>query len=82
MISRIEYLNNGQIEFVKEYKNWRRVNGIYFPHHINFVRPDEKQGLSIIIAELEINKPIDSAAYKIKVSDSAQQIDITYKSQE
>jgi len=77
MISRIEYLNNGKIEFVKEYDNWREVNGIYFPHRVNFVRPDEKQGFSIIITELEINKSIDPTSYKIKVSDSATQIDLS-----
>jgi outer membrane lipoprotein-sorting protein len=77
MISRIEYLNAGQVAFVKEYDNWREVNGILFPHLVNFVRPDEKQGFSIIITQLELNKPIDAKSYKIKVSDSATQIDLT-----
>ncbi len=77
LINRIEYLNNGKIEFVKEYKNWREVNGIYFPHLVNFVRPDEKQGFSIIITELEINQSNDPLLYKIKVSDSATQIDLS-----
>lgn len=77
MINRIEYLTDGEIEYVKEYNNWRKVNGIYFPHLVNFVRPDEKQGFSIIITKLEINKSIDPAAYKIKVPDSATQIDLS-----
>jgi hypothetical protein len=77
MIRRIEYFNNGEIEFVKEYNNYREVNGIYFPHLVNFVRPDKKQGFSIIITELDINKVIDPELYKIKVSDSAKQIDLT-----
>ncbi|KAA3610157.1 MAG: DUF4292 domain-containing protein [Calditrichaeota bacterium] len=77
MISRIEYLNEGKIEFVKEYSNWREVNGILFPHLVNFVRPDEKQGFSIISTDLKINNSIDPTAYKIKVSDSATQIDLS-----
>ncbi len=77
LISRIEYLNNGKINFVKEYKNWREVNGIKFPYLVNFIRPDEKQGISIITTDLKINRSIDPAIYKIKVSDSATQIDLT-----
>ena len=77
LISRIEYLKNGKIEFYKEYNNFSEVNGIYFPHHLNFVRPDEKQGLSVFVTSIEINAKIDPDAYKIKVSDSATQIDLT-----
>ncbi|MCB0283056.1 MAG: DUF4292 domain-containing protein [Calditrichae bacterium] len=77
MITRIEYLMDGQIEFYKEYDNFREVNGIYFPHHLNFVRPEQKQGLSVFVSSIEINGKINPDAYKIKVSDSATQIDLT-----
>lgn len=77
LISRIEYLVDGEILFFKEYDNFREVNGIYFPHHLNFVRPEQKQGLAIFVSNIEINGKIDPDAYKIKVSDSATQIDLT-----
>jgi len=77
LITRIEYIRDNQIHFYKEYKNFREVNGIYFPHHVNFVRPNEKQGLSIIFTELLVNQYNDPVSYKIKVADNAKQIDLT-----
>ena len=77
LITRIEYLKDDKIHFYKEYKNFREVNGIYFPHLVNFVRPDEKQGLSIIFTELSVNQYNDPLSYKIKVADNAKQIDLT-----
>jgi len=77
LISKIEYLRDGKILFFKEYDNYREVNGIYFPHLVNFVRPDEKEGIAIIITELELNKAIDPDLFRINISDSATQIDLT-----
>ena len=77
LITKIEYIRDNTIHFYKEYKNFRKVNGIYFPHHVNFVRPNEKQGLSIIFTELVVNQYNDPLSYKIKVADNAKQIDLT-----
>jgi len=77
LISRIEYLLDGKTAFIKEYDNFRKVNGIYFPHLVNFIKPDEKQGVSIIISSIDLNQPIDRTLYEINVSDSAKQIDLT-----
>jgi len=77
LISKIEYLKDGKVHFYKEYKNFREVNGIYFPHLVNFVRPDEKQGISIIFTDLTVNQYNDPELYKIKVADNAKQIDLT-----
>ena len=77
LITKIEYIQDDRIHFYKEYKNFREVNGIYFPHHVNFVKPNEKQGLSIIFTELLVNQYNDPLSYKIKVADNAKQIDLT-----
>lgn len=77
LISRIEYLENGNIFYFKEYQNFKEVNGIYFPHHVNFVRPETKQGLSIFFTELQLNISNDPVQYRIKVADTATQIDLT-----
>jgi len=77
LISSIEYIRDNEIYFYKEYKNFRQVNGIYFPYQVNFVRPGEKQGLSIIFTELLVNQYNDPVSYKIKIADNAKQIDLT-----
>lgn len=77
LITRIEYLKDDQLTFYKEYKNYQKVNGIYFPHHVNFVRPGVKEGLSIFFMELSINGSNNPDAYKIEIADSATQIDLT-----
>lgn len=74
LIKRIEYLNGDQLLFFKEYRQFTEKNGIFFPRVINFVRPAEKQGISIIFTELEINKPIEDQVFKIEVSESAKQL--------
>ena len=76
LISRIEYKENGQIYYFKEYQNYKEVNGIYFPHLVNFVRPETKQGLSLFFTELELNYPIKPDLYKIKIADTATQLDL------
>jgi outer membrane lipoprotein-sorting protein len=77
MIRRVEYYANSQLLYYKEYDRFHLVNGIYFPISINFVRPDEKQGVSIYFNTLAINEAIDENDFKIKISDSARQIDLS-----
>ncbi len=74
LIKRIEYLDGDQLIFFKEYRQFTKKNGIFFPRVINFVRPAEKQGVSIIFTDLEINKPIEDQVFKIEVSESARQL--------
>lgn len=77
LISRIEYIENGEVFYFKEYQNFQEVNGIYFPHHVNFVRPGKKEGLSIFFTQLELNKENNPELYKIKIADSATQMNLT-----
>lgn len=77
LIKRIEYLFDGQVEYYKEYDQFREINGTVFPMAINFVRPGEKQGVYLYFSDLELNVPIDEQDFQIKVSDSARQIDLS-----
>lgn len=77
LIEKIEYWSDDVLLFYKEYRNYRTINGVLFPFQINFVRPDSKQGLSIIILDLKLNTPVDRAGYKIEVADDAKQIDLS-----
>ncbi len=74
MITKIEYIEDDQLLFFKEYKKFVNKDGIYFPLLINFVRPSEKQGMSVIFKEIQINKPVSADVFKVKVSDNAQQV--------
>ncbi|RMH65639.1 MAG: DUF4292 domain-containing protein [Calditrichaeota bacterium] len=59
------------------YENFQRIHGIYFPQLVNFVRPAEKQGLSLIYTEIKINEPVDGGAFLIEIDADATQIDLT-----
>jgi len=80
-ISRIEYFQDEEFLFFKEYKDFRQINSIHFPHLINFVRPESKEGLSIYFSSLELNSPIDQNAFDVKISDNASQIDLSILNQ-
>jgi hypothetical protein len=77
LITKIEYLKEGKLFFYKEYRNFQKVNGIYFPHHVSFVRPESKEGISIFYSELAINMANKPEEYKIEIADTATQLDLT-----
>ncbi|MGD9488339.1 MAG: DUF4292 domain-containing protein [Calditrichaceae bacterium] len=77
LIRRVEFFQEGQLIYYKEYDKFNRINNTYFPMAINFVRPDEKQGISIYFSSLDINKPVDHKLFDIKISDNASQIDLS-----
>jgi len=76
-ISRIEYYDEERLLFYKEYSQFKELNGIYFPMAIDFVRPRERQAVSIFYRDLKLNQPIEDALFEIKISDSARQIDLS-----
>lgn len=79
LIKRIDYFHGQDLLYSKEYDQFILINDIPFPKVINFIRPDgeEKQGVSIYFRELAINEVIPAELFQIKVSDSAQQIDLS-----
>ena len=76
MIKKVEYFDGKKLVFFKEYDQFEKFDGVYFPRVINFVRPDEKQGLSIYYDEININKVFQPESFDIRISDSAKQIKI------
>jgi hypothetical protein len=77
LITRIEYYRENALLFYKEYKDFRKFEDTFFPHQISFVRPESKEGLSIYFASLLINEPFGNDAFDIRISDSADQIDLS-----
>lgn len=79
LIKKIDYFHDQKLIYSKEYDQFTLINNIPFPKVINFIRPDEEgtQGVSIYFRELAINDVISAERFQIKVSDSAQQIDLS-----
>jgi len=77
LIKRIEYYDGKKLLYYKTYGQFEKINGIYFPKMINFVRPGEKQALSIYYETLELNQPLPAGQFDIKISDSAKQIELS-----
>lgn len=78
MIKKVEYYDGKKLVFFKEYDQFEEFDGVYFPRLINFVRPEEKQSLSIFYNEVNINKPFSPEQFDIRISDSAKQIEISF----
>lgn len=79
LIRKIEYLDDDQLMFYKEYSDYRKVNDTYFPHVINFMRPEFNEGLSIYFTSLALNQPLEKDIFNIRVSDTAEQIDLSIR---
>ncbi len=79
LIKKIEYIIDGEVNYFKEYDQFSSFNGVYFPKSINFVRPQEKQGVSIYFNDLKINQPVNKNKFRIKIADDAKQIDLSFQ---
>ena len=80
-IKKIEYYEGEQLLYFKEYERFKKVNDVWFPHLINFIRPDEKQGLTIYFSDLQVNTPINKSRFAVHISDNAKQIDLSLESE-
>jgi hypothetical protein len=74
-ISRLNAYKIDQLLFTREYGDFIKQNGIYFPRKIIMSQIEERQSLAIYYTELNINKEINRHKFDIKISDNAQQID-------
>ena len=74
-INKIEAIKEGEILFVREYDDYSKINGLYFPRKISMSRPQEKQLLSIYYTYISLNEKINREKFVINVSDRATQID-------
>jgi len=81
LIKKIEYYETETLLFYKEYSRFKQMDDFWFPTLINYVRPGQKEALTIYFNELEINKPIMPELFTIKISDNAKQIDLSLENQ-
>ncbi len=74
-------MRHGEIIYSREYGEFIKLSDLYFPRKIRFVRPAEKQALSVYYTDLEVNQSIDPEKFRLKISDKAEQIDLKLQNQ-
>jgi len=75
-ISKLNAFRFEQLLYTREYGEFVKLDGIYFPRKITMIQPEEQQSVAIYYTELKINKEIKIDRFNIKISDTAQQIDL------
>ena len=74
-ISKITAQKDNQVLYIREYGDFIKINGLYFPRKISMVRPEENQAVSIYHTQISINEPLERARFQVRISDRAEQID-------
>ena len=76
-ISKLNAYKMDQLLFTREYGDFIKQNGIYFPRKIIMSQVEDRQSLAIYYTDLKLNNEINRHKFDIKISDNAQQIDLS-----
>ena len=76
-ITKISASQAGEELFVREYDDYKKSNGIYFPQKIKMVRPLARQAVSIYYTRFQLNETVDRTKFSITIPDHAEQIDFS-----
>jgi outer membrane lipoprotein-sorting protein len=76
-ITKISATQSGEELFVREYDDYKKTNGIYFPQKIKMVRPLARQAVSIYYTRFQLNEAVDRNKFLITIPDHAEQIDFS-----
>lgn len=63
--------------YTREYDEFIKSNGIYFPRKISMLRHQARQSVAIYYTKLELNRKVDRRKFNITISDRAEQIDFS-----
>jgi hypothetical protein len=66
-----------QLLYTREYGDFIRINGLYFPRKIIMTQPEARQAVAVYYTELKLNQEITRDKFEIKISDKAEQIDLS-----
>jgi hypothetical protein len=66
-----------QLIYTREYGDFIKIDKTYFPRKIIMNQPEENQAVAVYYTELKINKEINREKFEIKISDNAEQIDLS-----
>ncbi len=75
---RIEKLiaeSDGRILYIKEYGDFVKQNGMFFPRKISMTRPEKNQAISIYHTKMSLNNDLEKSRFEVEISDRAEQID-------
>ena len=64
----------GQIQLVEEYKRFTKVGSTRVPKMIRYVRPIEKESLTIFYDQLDVNKSLSAKDFYVKLPDDVFKI--------
>lgn len=76
LLDRWEKLRNDQIQILEEFKNYRQIDGVFFPFLIQITLPAEQQRISIFYQDVVLNNPIDSKIYTIEIGPKVKQLNL------
>lgn len=65
---------NNRVLFSREYSNFAKAAGIYFPRKIDMLRPEERQAVSVFYTNFTLNDTIEREKFIINIADHAEQI--------
>ena len=74
-ISKLVATNGDQTLYIKEYGDFTKINGVFFPRKISITRPEQNQALSVYHTRISLNSKIEKSRFQIQISDRAEQID-------
>ncbi len=60
----IEMINGREVVLVKSYSDFREVDGLYFPHHIETHVADRPETITITVETFELNPEIDDTRFQ------------------
>jgi hypothetical protein len=74
-INKLIALLEDETVYIKEYGDFLKQDGMYFPRKISMTRPGRTQAVSIYHTKISINSDPDKSRFKVEISDQAEQID-------
>jgi hypothetical protein len=77
-IRKIKGMQDGETIFVREYDDFVKLNGLYFPRKITMNRALERQAVSVYYTKLALNGEVNREKFVINVSDRAMQMDYQF----
>lgn len=76
-ITKLVAHSGDQTLYIKEYGDFIKMDGIYYPRKISMIRPEKNQAISVYHNRMSLNSNPEKSRFKIQISDQAEQIDYT-----
>ena len=75
VVTRVELKNAaGEVIGEQVFSRFRKVQGVWLPKHIRFLRPKTRERLIIYYEKVQINKPIPPEKFTFKVPENARRM--------